>query len=48
MRLITYVGYCEETSYASYASNETTVTVIQPGFTGGEKHLYDLTTFHAS
>ena len=39
MRLVTYVGYCEEVGHAAYASNETTAVVTQRGYIGGEKHL---------
>ncbi|KAK6392572.1 hypothetical protein LTR65_003703 [Meristemomyces frigidus] len=42
MRVITYVGICAETDYATYASNETTAFITQKAFIGAEKHHTDL------
>lgn len=38
MRLVTYVGVCEEIGYGSYGSNDTTKFITTKGMIGGEKH----------
>ena len=38
MRLVTYVGYCDEVGESEYAANEVTYLVNTPGMTGAERH----------
>ena len=38
MRLITYVGYCDEVGETEYAANEVTYLSNTPGMVGAEKH----------
>ena len=38
MRLVTYVGYCDEVGESEYAANEVTHLVNTPAMTGAERH----------
>lgn len=38
MRLVTYVGYCDEVGDSEYAANEVTYLFNTPGMIGAERH----------
>lgn len=40
MRLVTFVGVCDEVSENEYAANDATYLINTPGLSGGEKHQY--------
>ena len=42
MRLVTYVGYCDEVGESEYAANEVTYLVNTPAMTGAERHQFVL------
>ena len=41
MRLVTFVGICDEAGENTYAGTETTRLIATPGLSGGEKHQYE-------
>ena len=43
MRLVTYVGYCDEVGEDEYAANGVTDLLNTPGMIGGERYLSVLT-----
>ena len=40
MRLVTYVGYCDEVGESEYAANKVTYLVNTPAMTGAERHQF--------
>ena len=40
MRLVTYVGYCDEVGESEYAANAVTYVVNTPGMSGAERHQF--------
>ena len=40
MRLVTFVGVCDEVGETEYAANVTTYLINTPGMSGGEKHQF--------
>lgn len=42
MRLVTYVGYCDEVGEDEYAANEVTHLFNTPAMLGGERHQFVL------
>lgn len=40
MRLVTYVGICDEVGESEYAANEVTYLFNTPGMTGAERHQF--------
>ena len=45
MRLVTYVGYCDEVGENEYAANGVTDLLNTPGMIGGERYLLVLSPF---
>lgn len=43
MRLVTYVGYCDEVGENEYAANGVTYLLNTPGMIGAERHQSVLT-----
>ena len=42
MRLVTYVGYCDEVGEDEYAANEVTYLFNTPAMSGAERHQFVL------
>lgn len=42
MRLVNYVGYCDEVGESEYAANDKTYLVNTPAMTGAERHQFVL------
>lgn len=40
MRLVTYVGVCDEVGESEYGANETTHLINTPALSGGERHQF--------